>query len=149
MNKTKFIQLISLVLFSFTSPVQASNWMQVTKSQDNEVTYSIDASSLVRNKSIVKGWILAEFSTPRAVDESKAEVTYTTEKSLNQWDCANRTNAFIQTAQYSAEGNAVDSWENKNITPRVVVPDSIGEASLNMACLISDPTQKKTKPHKK
>lgn len=62
---------------------------------------------------------------------------------LNQYDCANDTLKLITTTSYKKNGETLETYASSGYTePGRVVPDSIGEAQLKIACMVLDKINK-------
>ncbi|HSD35919.1 MAG TPA: surface-adhesin E family protein [Rhodocyclaceae bacterium] len=131
-----FKQILLLVGSLLACQAHAANWALVDSNSESKIF--LDTESVRRNGSKVKVWIKWSHSAPVAAKNTYPEKQYQSSKSLDIYDCSDRSSASIQFILYAdADGGEVvksDSIPERLASFREVVPDSIGEAILEAAC---------------
>jgi len=124
-----------LVVGVVATPVQASNWLEATKSTTGS-TWFVDLDSVQRvgdgyNSWAVKAWVKIDHSA------DKTEAARET-KSLYFFKCEEERAKNISRVQYRADGTVIDSYSPSYATYNPVVPDTVLSAAMQMACTAYD-----------
>lgn len=132
----KKIMLIALV-FS-VSYTHASDWSLLDTSDIAQVY--LDKSSVARFGKIRKAWIAYSYKDAETYNGK----SYKSSKTLGLYSCAERTSGIYQSTSYADEygkGLVISSWQipSKDVHFSEVVPDSIGEVTIDAICKIKLP----------
>ena len=127
------IRLLFVVLM-MTCSVSWAKW-EVTAS-DGEITFYHDKSTMRRNGTITKMWVMQSYSVIQTNHEGK---NYKSGKVLYAYDCASETLAGTSLVTYSGsmgKGNVISSitGEESWLSWEPIVPNSIGEVQWKIAC---------------
>lgn len=134
--KTK-VAALSLGLLSVTSAF-ASSWNYAWIGND-DATYYFDAETVQKNPNkTILVWVKYVRNTTPENDGSWA--------TASRWSlsCSKRTLQSLQSSAYDRDGKFIKSYP-KPSDEQVVVPDSIGEAMLKLACEPTFPNDKSGK----
>lgn len=122
--------------WAMAGPARASEWVVVGQTTDKSTTL-IDAASLRVSGPSVHFFSKTVYSTSTAQRRKKkmrlkATPAYTIEG--NTADCRQRALGMTQWVDYGKNGQVLSSGDDAYPTLSVVIPDSIGEAMLNLVC---------------
>lgn len=120
----------------FCSPVAASSWQYLTKSDDGMIV-SVDVTSLRelpgvpinRPASVRQIWVRLDLSQVKNDPAREA-------KQLMRYDCASETSLTVSYTEYTPRGTVLKSWSRQDydFNYKPVIPDSIGYAMMEFAC---------------
>jgi hypothetical protein len=116
------------VLFIFSSVVHAADWVKIGGS-DTFVTY-IDRSSIVKNGSLRKIWVILDF-------KEKQEDRFLSERSSEEFDCRQRLYRTRDIRSFSGQmgqGQTVTHTPLGDSDWGEIPPDSIVETAFKVAC---------------
>jgi hypothetical protein len=118
---------------------QSDRWIEVAAG--STTTVFADRVSIRREGARVKVWTKWIFSDERKV-EYLVDKTYRSQKSLDIYNCANRTSATLQAIYYAesdASGDVVDSssWPESRVRFSELAPETVGESILEYVCRAS------------
>ncbi len=121
----------------------SSDWVIISTGSDS-VIYG-DKQSIRTQGNSVKLWLKWVYDTPQEVEHTYPVKKYTSTKSLDVYNCQDRTSTTLQTVRYSEDGSVVDSqiWKDLKSAYSEIVPDTIGESILDYVCLRKKSTNKK------
>jgi hypothetical protein len=122
----KFVLLLCLAC----SQATAANWKRVGAT-DGNAAVEIDAESLNRSADMVTAWERIVHDRPQALPDRKQ---YSVRQNLIAVDCRNRSIRIDRTVFFDDKGGMVDMADNDKARPRVVRPDSIGNAVVRFSC---------------
>ncbi|WP_312834504.1 surface-adhesin E family protein [Comamonas sp.] len=118
--------LVSLALIVTMHPSIAATWHFVTFS-DNGAYFFIDVESIQVNKNETEAWIQVI-----NVDE-KTAATKNSSKSLNQFDCREKSYRYITASFYAADGKFIYTDDVPSRNARTV-PETVGDTLLKTVC---------------
>jgi hypothetical protein len=129
---------ISWAMLGMTTSLgaQSDRWVEVGGSEN--VTVFADRLSIRRNGARVRVWTKWRFATAREI-EFYRDKKYRSEKSLDVYNCANRTSATVQTIYY-AEADAGGEVVDARSVPEAragftdLAPETMGEAIFTFVC---------------
>jgi hypothetical protein len=127
---------LPLLLASSLASAAPDRWVEVAAG-DN-VTVFLDTQSIRRTGSKVKVWLRWVHEKPREVKGSFPVKTFLSSKSLEVYNCAERTAATLQSIKYAEAGGGevVESLTGSD-TPNQyseLAPETIGEGVLEFVC---------------
>ena len=125
-------KILLLILFSIGS-ASAAEWKKIDSGI--EMLLSIDVQSITNSgNSERKAW--SEYIYSQLQDRKQVGKQFNRQLLLNIYDCAARTKGTMQVVFYGIEGDVIDSLSFKRnvIAMEDVIPESLGEASLNFVC---------------
>lgn len=135
----------SLVFVFISTQSLAANWLVVLQTE-NEITFSVDLSSLRKEGNTSKGWVMAEHSTPMPIENSFPKKEYIKRISFHHWKCDIKKDALMKIVSYAEDGGIADSKETTTEYYTEHIPDSAGDGILNKVCkLTNNPKNVKTK----
>jgi len=118
--------IVGLAVTSWT-PAYAASWIYVGTTDDNSVKY-YDADTLRRSGSQVTVWQKLDYARNKKV---RARMSLT----LQRYDCVNRTFTSLSSTDYFSDGSSHSTtWRTFEQEANPVIPESIGEATLNAVC---------------
>jgi hypothetical protein len=106
----------------------------------DDAIVEVDVSSIVFVGKLKKAWFkwshLTDQDVPKGARIDYKDATYSTQLSLNYYNCAERTSGSVQTAYRDDKGNVVGSFAMSPAlaTYTEVIPESIGESMLERVC---------------
>ncbi len=119
-------------------PAHASDWIAIGQSSDKSLTTFVDAASLRVTGSSVRFFAKSIVSTPATKNhkkETRHKQTPTAYSILEETvDCQGRTLTLLQWLNYGRQGQVLSSGHDPYPIPETVIPDSMGEATLNIVC---------------
>lgn len=131
-----------IIAFMLATPAFASDWVYL--GENNIGKHYLDKDS-VRVKSFTGGgqyvsaWIRRDFKTAQTSFSGK---TFWQAKTLNHYDCTNQKSDWSSSVFYDRQGNIV--WSGtypisfySSQSWRDIVPDTVGEDELAMACQLA------------
>lgn len=124
---TKTILMLALALISNSV---LAGWTEITRSNDT-IVYA-DSSSIRSNEDTVKMWLLYDLTVEKIVQDHR----YLSEKRLSEYDCKSaevRSHAKLLFSESMGGGEMVFSDEASTYW-KLIAPDSVEAASLNVAC---------------
>lgn len=132
MNKTIVAIAISLVAIN----ALGSEWQYV--GGNDSQSSSMDFSSIASVGRYRKAWVQTTYSSPQVLNQYTGKA-YSSDRVLYYFDCAAKTLGSIQRVRYEkgdAQGGVVGSTSVKFNPASLddVVPDSVGETFLALAC---------------
>ena len=122
-----------LLLLMFSTNVLAE-FTEIGGSSDGVQTVYVDFGTIKRKGNKVKMWSLNDF---KAV-QSSGNVGFLSTVTLNEYDCEEETKHFIAIYWYSGnmrQGEVVTSLTSIKEEPHSLLPGSIEDMSLKIACL--------------
>ena len=122
---------IVLMMLLFASTNVLAEWTKVTESSKS-IVYA-DIQSIRKNGNKVKIWALLDFKTVQTVDNDR----YLSSLTRYEFDCSEETARQLDFYWYSGnmkKGDIVYSDTNITDQPRTVVPESVEEHLLAVAC---------------
>lgn len=132
---------ISLTLLASAPSLgaQSNRWVMVGEGEN--VTVFADRVSLRRAGSRVRVWTKWRFATTREI-EFFPDKKYRSEKSLDVYNCSDRTSATLQAIYYADEdagGEVIDSRSvaESRLHFAELAPETVGEAILTFVCQAS------------
>ena len=132
----KFIWSVLALALATCGSVHASDW-QLATSSDSNLLY-VDFESLVPVGAYRKAWVRIDYFQDKEENDYPKK-QYRSVKSLYYFDCTGKRSAVVQRTLYPrvfGEGEVVKSQSvrfNENLLDDVV-PDSVGEGLLKVAC---------------
>ena len=125
-------KIILIVMFAVSGNVIAE-WVQYNRGENKSFYYN--SSSIRRNGSIVKMWVLIDYKTAKVVDG----LAFMSDKSQDEYDCKNelvRPIFISATSGHMGEGKIVSSVNKEagEFIWRPIVPDSYSEDVWKIAC---------------
>ena len=124
--------LILLLLMVSTSVF--SEWTRV--GSDGEISVFVDFQTIRKVGSKVKMWTLMDFKTVQQVSTLDT-TTYLSGANHKEYDCEEETTRFLDIHRYSeniASGHIVYSQTNMKDEPESVIPGTLPEQLLRIAC---------------
>ncbi len=126
-------QLIATVLMMVCS-LSWAKWELI--SEDDEVSYYHNKSTMRKNGAIVRLWTIWEYSSVQTGDSGDI---YKSAKELRAFNCKLETSAVISVVHYEGSmGSGKTVWSvtllEKEWAWVPIVPESIGEATWKIAC---------------
>ena len=124
--------LILLLLMVSTSVF--AEWTRV--GSDGEITVFVDLQTIRKVGSKVKMWTLMDFKTVQQVSTLDT-TTYLSGANHKEYDCEEETTRFLDIHRYSeniASGHIVYSQTNMKDEPESVIPGTLPEQLLRIAC---------------
>jgi hypothetical protein len=125
--------IIFAALFSlFGTSAFASSWNYLLTISNDDMEYFFDAESVNKTKEVVNLWAKT-VQTDKAQDDGSWSVAY-------NWklNCAKRTIQLMGWSTYDSTGKFIKSYSTPN-TENPVIPDSVGESVLKVACMADFP----------
>ena len=114
----------------------AADWKQFSKS--DEAFHSVDHDSIAPRGKYMRAWVMVDYFKPKKLT-AYPNKEYLSSKALWAFDCVEKTITSIQDIAYAGDtgvGEIVEStsvdWEKARF--RDVVPDSMGEAVMQIVC---------------
>ncbi|WP_426211515.1 surface-adhesin E family protein [Massilia sp. TWP1-3-3] len=135
-KKVKKSLLVLAIGGSCAVSAHASEWELVRNNVHFEM--SIDKSSVLVKDGAVRAWVRTSYAEPKK--EPRTGIQYQSELILRKYHCKNRESALIQgflTAGANGLGGTVDAIEPDQTRAEkmdAVVPETIGEVQLDVAC---------------
>lgn len=127
---------ILFVLLTITCSVSWAEWRMIGTGVDKEteITFYYDTSTIVKNGSIAKIWVLQNYSSTQMNAHDKS---FNSTKTQRKFECNEETNSISMIVFYEnlfGKGEIVhtSTYSNKEFTP--VIPGSIGYAMMKIAC---------------
>ena len=124
-----------IFLMLFISIHSMAEWTYITRSSDNELTISIDKSSIRQIKNKVRFWTLNDYVEIQKKDNN---ISYLSSTSFQEIDCIERTGDIIEVTYFNrseAKGKIVDRVDFSNIPgPRNIRPDSLIDEIRKFVC---------------
>jgi len=122
--------------FFFTNSCLASNWALISSPDNPEITVSVDLQSVGKSGAYRKAWVMYSLDKSEQTPDFKP---YNMSKILQYFDCKQRAFATVHAAYYlrTADRQALSAgeWANQGAKTFVdVVPDSLGEMTLDYVC---------------
>jgi hypothetical protein len=124
--------LILLLLMVSTSVF--AEWTRV--GSDGEITVFVDLQTIRKVGSKVKMWTLMDFKTVQQVSTLDT-TTYLSGANHKEYDCEEEATRFLDIHRYSeniASGHIVYSQTNMKDEPESVIPGTLPEQLLRIAC---------------
>lgn len=137
MGKLQISTLILLSTLAFSVPAQPSRWVAVGGNE--QIKVFVDSQSLRRTGAKVKAWLKWVNSSPVETDTVVPSKTYLSAKTLNVYNCSDRTSAGLQTIRYAdadVSGEVVETVaiaETKAFFTELA-PETIGESIMMYVC---------------
>lgn len=133
MPRMKYGFIVTALLALVTGTAVASDWQPVGSNEN--VSFSMDVASLVRDGPIVRAWVREVYTSPKSFDVGIAMATL----SRTYFDCAKRRSAIKKATWYLDEGfkNVVRSSPETSdalLEWVDVPPDTFDEGLLDFAC---------------
>lgn len=125
--------------------VEKEGWESVsTTSQENATsTVWVQTKSIATSGKYVKAWSVSDFSNPQTIANSPNK-SYTRSLQLTYFNCAERKLAGAQITYYFEKNFvASSSFDEAKRVFEEVVPETVGEAMLERACLHQQATPPK------
>ncbi len=126
----------ALFISILASQANAAEWLYV--GGNTKIEAFLDVQSVRRTGTRAKVWVKWVHATPVALRDVYPERMYSSSKTLEIYDCAERSSTTIQQILYAEEdgGEVVKSYSipEKSASFEEVVPESIGESLLGAAC---------------
>jgi hypothetical protein len=127
-----------MVCLMMTCSVSWAEWefSVVGESDDFEITYYSDKSTIRRNGDIVKMWSLKEYSV---MQKTFNGVNYKSSKVLNSYNCKYESSTQVSIVHYSnsmGNGNVVYTvtFKESELEWEPYVPGSLGQVLWKIAC---------------
>jgi hypothetical protein len=115
----------ALVIFA-SCPADAATWSFAGHGTDGRVVF-IDTAVTRTTNGRVRAWVKTDFS--------KVKTTRAREgKELYEYDCSARTAAVISWIDYAPDGSILGSDTDPYPAHKPVVPESVGEILIGLAC---------------
>jgi hypothetical protein len=134
----KMKKLISMLLLTVMSTNVIAEWTVVGNSGDSELTIYADIATIRKKGNKVEIWSLKDFKKTQWEKERNGKYKYLSTISRSEYDCEEETMQVLSLTQYSknmGEGNIVwSSNKYEDINSFEIIPGSIGEAVLKIAC---------------
>ncbi|GDX85628.1 hypothetical protein LBMAG43_16700 [Methylococcaceae bacterium] len=127
---------ILLMLLLLTSTNSFAEWTEVAKTQAHSYTTYIDFKSIRSNGSKVRLWDLYDYNRAKKLHSGSKEY-YLSALSHHEYDCVKQTIRELDLFRYSKnmrDGVMVYSKQNINSEPESILPSSIHEGLLKLAC---------------
>ncbi|WP_331693895.1 surface-adhesin E family protein [Pandoraea sputorum] len=124
-------KMMGLLLAAITSSTYAAEWIKAY--EDNGVTIMVDNLSIQQSADSVTMWQRFQYKgTPSNPKISGKKVSHTVSRAM--YRCADRSSATLSRVVYDSYGNVLQSgnWSIPIFSP--VVPDTLGEAVLDVLC---------------
>lgn len=108
------------------APSYAADWVRISTASNGAV-YFADGSTIVTEGTKKKVWIKIDFSR---VKTEKAR------SALERWEflCTGKQMRVASGVSYAPDGSTFNSFQNSYATWEDVIPDSMGEAVMEMIC---------------
>ncbi|WP_428839948.1 surface-adhesin E family protein [Burkholderia ambifaria] len=134
------LQIGACLLIGSSSLAHAASWVAVAKSSDETASIYVDTASIRFSGARAKAWFLEDNMYSLDVPAAFPATRYVSSKKLLVFDCDQRTWATTQAVFYddhAGSGKVVWSWSAGPARLQYVeiVPDTMGEAMLDSACL--------------
>lgn len=128
------VAIASLCVASAGDVANAANWISIGGNTATGASTHMDVSSVAKHPQGIKFWLKTEYVDPI---ESKAcpPLLYQSRRNLWVVNCEMRTIGPLMEFDYLG-GHSVCSWSSPTKTADMneLVPESIGEAALNLVC---------------
>lgn len=116
---------------------QESRWVEV--GGNSQITAYVDKISMRRSGAKVKVWLRWENASPVETDTVFPKKTYMSAKTLNVYNCSERSAAGLQAIRYAESNVSGDVVESTSIpetkaTFVELAPETIGESIMLYAC---------------
>jgi len=127
-------KIVVLLLLMFSTNVLAE-WTRVDS--DGEITVFVDVQTIRKVGSKVKMWTLMDFKTVQQFISTLDTIRYLSGANHKEYDCEEETTRFLDFHWYSeniASGHIVYSQTNMKEEPESVIPGTLPEQLLRIAC---------------
>lgn len=134
----KFVVLMVLVMMSSSAMAE---WVEFTRN-DTEVGY-VNLSSIRKSGNKPRMWALRDYATLQTTGNNNPILSTVF---LYEFDCGEYTSRVVSEIDYSKNmgaGEVINSYNNDHAKWNPVVPDSIGESALKIACSSLKASRKK------
>lgn len=113
----------------------SDRWIFVGETTDPVTDVFLDKQTAKRDGNVVTAWDKTVFAQPEPFRDSRsrANLSYDERTSLISYNCSTRQRSILS-GLFKLKDNVVEMDTNYEIEPQNVVPDSIGEATLEAAC---------------
>ena len=126
------IKLLLFLLLMVSTNVFAE-WTRLSESADGDMTAYFDIQNIKRKGDKVKMWSLFDYKTV----QKNSYGIYLSQLSRNEYDCEEETKRMLDFYWYSGnmrQGEIVYSEKNIKDEPQSILPESVDEISLKLAC---------------
>ena len=127
-------KVLVLLLLMVSTNVFAE-WTRVTDNSDGDMTVYVDLGTIKRKSNKVKMWRLYDFKTVQIIAEDNTR--YLSSVGRDEYDCEEETSQSLDYHWYSGNmrrGEIVFSGTTTKMEAKSVMPGSIGEGLLKIAC---------------
>lgn len=124
-------KMMGLLLAAITSSTYAAEWVKVY--EDNGVTIMVDNLSIQQSADAVTVWERFKYKGTQSNPKiSGKKISHSVSREM--YRCADRSSATLSRVVYDSYGNVLQSgnWSIPIFSP--VVPDTLGEAVLDVLC---------------
>jgi hypothetical protein len=122
--------ILSAAVMGLAGTAQAASWLEVGISTTG-TKVAVDVESIRRDGGKVSVWVKYDYTKNASIKAREA-------KRLMKYDCDAQTATTLSLVSYDAQGGVISSETRAFSVPEPVVPESVGEAIMQVAC--ADPT---------
>lgn len=141
--------LLLTVLVGVSHVAEASDWKQVTSTEDYDLL--VETESIQSKGTRSKAWVKLLYKRPVKIDDQSGIQHARSAVSITAFDCADRAYLDLQTTTYADRDSVVVIEEHKRTDFRAdyhhVRPDTAGETMFNFVCRAATPILSDERPN--